>query len=62
MKKTYIIPSMIVVRLQHQSIICDSMHGADGNANLNYRGGSSTDDGGSYARTKESSGAWDEEW
>ena len=62
MKKTYIIPSMIVVRLQHQSIICESVHGADGNASLNYRGGNSTDSNGSYSRTKESSGIWDEVW
>ena len=61
MKRTYFAPSMVVVRLQHQSIICDSMHGADGNANLNYRGGSSNNEGGSV-RTKESSGIWDEEW
>ena len=53
---------MIVVRLQHQSIICDSVHGTEGNAGLNYRGGNSTDSNGSYARTKESSGVWDEEW
>ena len=61
MKKTYIIPGMIVVHLQHQSIICDSMHGTDGDAGLNYRGGSSNNTGGSV-RTKESSGIWDEEW
>ena len=62
MKGEYQKPDMMVVKLQHQSIICDSMHGADGNAGLNYRGGNSTDSNGSYARTKESSGAWDEEW
>ena len=62
MKKTYMTPSLTVVKLQHQSIICDSLHGADGNANLNYRGGNSTDSNGSYARTKESGNVWDEEW
>ena len=62
MKKTYTIPSTMVVKLQHQSIICESVHGTDGNAGLNYKGGSSTDSNGSYSRTKESSGVWDEEW
>ena len=60
--KKYINPTITVVHLQHQSIICESVLGADGNADLNYRGGNSTDSNGSYARTKESSGVWDEEW
>ena len=60
MKKTHIIPSMIVVRLQHQSFICQSVTGTKGNAGIGYGGGSknNTDE----VRTKESGNVWDEEW
>jgi len=51
---------MIVVRLQHQSFICQSVTGTKGNAGIGYGGGSknNTDE----VRTKESGNVWDEEW
>ena len=61
MNKTYLNPTMVVVKLQHSSIICASngniVSSINGNAGLNYGGGGSGD-----ARTKESSNIWDEEW
>ena len=61
MKKTYMVPGMAVVKLQHQSIICSSIHGMSSNLSgddaINYGGGGSGE-----VRTKESSGVWDEEW
>ena len=43
MKKTYLQPTMMVVRLQQQSIICTSpVRSVSGNANLNYDGGDNT--------------------
>lgn len=56
--KTYIQPSMTVVRLQHQSIICQS-HVKSFNCTeyIDYGGGGSGD-----AYTKESSSVWDDEW
>ena len=38
MKKTYMTPGIVVVRLQHQSIICLSMKDVDG---MGYGGASS---------------------
>lgn len=59
MKKTYLTPSMTVVRLQHHSIICSSMRGfSDGD--VDYGGASSNYDG--EVRTRESSSVWDDEW
>ena len=59
MKKTYITPGMVTVRLQHQSIICQS--GAVSTLScpedITYGGGGSGE-----AYTKESSGVWDEDW
>ena len=37
-KKIYIQPSMIEVKLQHQSIICESVTGLRGNGGLGYGG------------------------
>lgn len=40
MKKTYLQPIMMVVRLQQQSIICSSPVGnVDSNVDMNYGGG-----------------------
>ena len=62
MKRTYLTPSMTVVKLQHQSIICESILDAvEGNAGIGYGGAGSNNDGG-IVRTKESSGIWDDEW
>ena len=58
MKRTYLTPSMTVVKLQHSGIICVSqVHTLTGNADLNYGGAGDVD-----ARTKESSSLWDEVW
>ena len=56
--KTYIQPTMTVVRLQHHSIICQStIRGFSCTDDIYYGGGSSGD---SY--TRESSSIWDNEW
>ena len=61
MKKTYIHPAMMAVKLQHQGIVCVSQASTTGlgGDNLNYdaNGGDQ-----SNAWTKESTNAWDEEW
>ena len=59
MKKIYQKPEMMVVRLQHQGIICQSVRGINSD-DVNYGGASSGNTGG--VRTKETSGVWDEEW
>ena len=52
---------MVVVRLQHQGIICSSgslLRSVDSGTNdINYGGGGSGD-----AYTRESSSVWDDEW
>ena len=53
----YIKPSMMVVRLQHQSIICQSVNNVKG---MGYGSASSNYDG--EVRTRESSSVWDDEW
>ena len=58
MKRTYIQPAIIVVKMQHQSIICTStVNNISGNADIDYIGG-----GSGPARTRESCGIWDDEW
>ena len=58
MKRTYLTPSMTVVKLQHRSFICYSqVRGIAGDDALNYGGGGSGE-----VRTKESGSVWDEEW
>jgi len=59
MKKTYLQPTMMVVTLQQQSIICTSLvSNVDGNADLGYGGG-----GSGPARARQHSGIdWDDEW
>ena len=60
MKKTYLQPTMMVVRLQQQSIICTSndVSRVTGNANLDYAGG-----GTGPARARSYGGIdWDNEW
>ena len=52
---------MTVVRLQHHSIICQSIRGMSSNLSgddaIGYGGGGSGE-----VRTKESGSIWDEEW
>ncbi|MBQ4391696.1 MAG: hypothetical protein II826_01140 [Prevotella sp.] len=59
MKKKYMKPTMMVVRLQQQGIICASpVSNVDSNADLNFGGGGS---GPSRARSHGDTG-WDDEW
>ena len=57
--KTYIKPNMTVVTLQHHSIICQSncVKVFSSTDDIDYGGGGSGE-----AYTKESTGAWDDEW
>jgi hypothetical protein len=55
--KTYIQPSMVVVRLQHQSIICQSGFRGMSSDDVDYAGAGNGD-----SRTRESSSVWDDEW
>ena len=60
MKKTYLQPTMMVVRLQQQSIICtgSDMNRVNSNADLDYGGG-----GSGPARARSYGGTdWDNEW
>jgi hypothetical protein len=60
--KTYLTPSMTVVKLQHRSIICESILDAvEGNAGIGY-GGAGSNNEGSIIRTREYNSVWDEEW
>ena len=62
MKKTYMTPSMTVVRIQHQGLLMQ-LSNVDSNADLRGAGdgGNITGSSGS-ARTKEFGSIWDEEW
>ena len=59
MKKTYIQPRMVVVQLQQQQIICQSVvkRVSCTDDGISYGGGGS---GESY--TRESRSTWDDEW
>ena len=48
---------MIMVQLQHQGLLMQSLTRTEGNANLNYLGA-----GNGASRTKEQRNVWDEEW
>ena len=61
MKRTYLTPSMTVVKLHHRSFICYSQVRGIAGDDLGYGGASSNNDGG-IVRTKESSSIWDDEW
>ena len=63
MKKTYLQPAMMVVRLQQQSIICYSpvnrvSTNLTGDDAIGYGGGSSTQS----ARVKSNTVDWDDDW
>jgi len=62
MKRTYLTPSMVMVRLQHQSIICQSPQMTSMSQGDTGYGGASSNNTSGEARTRESSGVWDEEW
>jgi hypothetical protein len=58
MKKTYLQPTMMVVRLQQQSIICSSpVNRVSGNTDIGYGGGGK---GPARARSHGSTG-WDDD-
>ena len=61
MKRTYMTPSIVVVSLQHQSIICQSQMKGMSQGETGYGGASSNNTSGEV-RTRESSGVWDNEW
>ena len=63
MKKTYIKPEILVVRLQHQGLLMDSLKNITSNVDLCGAGADGSITGGNGdARTKESGSIWDEEW
>ena len=63
MKKTYLQPAMMVVRLQQQSIICasplsDVSTNLTGGDAISFGGGTSTQS----ARVKSNTVDWDDDW
>ena len=53
---------MTVVRLQHQSLICTSPNGYDGQS-ISVSSSTINDEGGVWTKEETgSSGVWDEEW
>ncbi len=57
MKKSYLSPEIIIVQLQHQGLLMQSVGEVKGNAGL-VNGGA----GNGESRTKEQVNVWDEEW
>ena len=57
MKKSYLSPEIIIVQLQHQGLLMQSVGEVKGNAGL-VNGGT----GNGESRTKEQVNVWDEEW
>ena len=63
MKRIYLKPEMMAVRIQHGCIICQSVKSVSNNASLNYGGcGDGSASNGGAPRAKESQNVWDEEW
>ena len=63
MKKTYIKPEILVVRLQHQGLLMESLKNIAGNTDLCGAGADGSITGGNGdARTKEFGSIWEEEW
>ena len=63
MRTKYIRPEILVVRLQHQSIICGSpVVRIQSDANINYGGAGGSTEGSVEAFSRESGSIWDEEW
>ena len=62
MKREYMSPTMLVVKLQHRSnvLLTTSVESLDGNRGLRLGGSDAGSDG--VVRTKESSSLWDDEW
>ena len=60
MKKTYIQPEMLTVKIQHMQMLCESLTAVEDGSestSISYGG-----EGTGPARTKESNNVWDEEW
>ena len=57
MNKSYLSPEIIIVQLQHQGLLMQSVGEVKGNAGL-VNGGA----GNGESRTKEQVNVWDEEW
>jgi hypothetical protein len=57
MKKSYLSPEIIIVQLQHQGLLMQSVDEVQSNAGL-VNGGA----GNGESRTKEHVNVWDEEW
>lgn len=65
MKKCYLTPAVTIVKMQSMSIICgsDNVDSVSSNVGLQGAGANGSIIGtNTYARTKESSNVWDEEW
>ena len=63
MKRIYETPTMMVVRIQHAQIICQSLvTSIGGNAEFDFGGASSNDISGQGARVPEFDGILDEGW
>ena len=61
MKNAYLKPMMLVVKIQHSGIICEStVTTLQSNASLKLGGSDASYEG--EIRTKESSDIWDDEW
>ena len=62
MVKKYIQPEILVVRLQHQELLMQSVQSVSSDdTGISFDGASSNNSGG-VIRTKESTSIWDEEW
>ncbi len=63
MRRRYIQPEILVVRLQHQSIICCSpVADIQSDEGMLYGGAGGGTEGSVVAFTRESRSIWDEEW
>ena len=63
MRRRYIQPEILVVRLQHQNIICGSpVTSIQSDESINYGGAGGSTEGSVEAFTRESRSIWDEEW
>ena len=61
-KKTYICPTMVVVKLQHRTHLMMTSQVDEVSGNV-FEGSPRSDEGYTGGvRTRESSGVWDEEW
>jgi len=63
MKRIYIRPEILVVRLHHQNIICSSpVAGIQCEEGIQYGGAGGSTEVSNEAFTRQNSNIWDEEW